>query len=84
MGSICYYVLLRNICSSLFPKKKIKSKSIHLFYCLYLCEYEVSYNESMRDESGAIHLQHQDVVHHSYLLALYKLNHALMAKHIYL
>lgn len=38
----------------------------------------------MRDESGAIHLQYQDVVHHSYLLALYKLNHTLMAKHIHL
>lgn len=36
----------------------------------------------MCDKSGAIDLQHEDVVHHPYLLAIDKLHHPLMAQHI--
>ena len=38
----------------------------------------------MGDESDAIHFQYQDVVHHSYLLAVDELHLSLVAQHIYL
>lgn len=36
----------------------------------------------MRNKSGAIDLQHEDVVHHPYLFAIYELHHPLVAQHI--
>lgn len=38
----------------------------------------------MGDEPDAIYFKHQDVVHHSYLLAVDELHLSLVAQHIYL
>lgn len=38
----------------------------------------------MRDEASAVHLQHQDVVHHPYLFTLYELHLALMSEYVHL
>lgn len=60
---------------SIRSNKTIKVFNVYLFR-------SIQYLFLMRDKSGAIHLQHKDVVHHPYLLAFYELHHPLMAKYI--